>query len=171
MPGWRLLKESTQSMPRLIAAALLASLIFAACTAGQGPSTVAVPTAAFQADRSEGMQSQASTRQPEAETTPRPTATPSTATPSTAPEPTVAAESPPTPRIEITLTSIPVPTGIPIAGQHALGQHGGASPSLPKNVAPPTTRITTRILRPSNPGSWRNWAASTDPTRARGSGA
>ena len=28
----------------------------------------------------------------------------------------MAAESPPTPRIEITLTSIPVPTGIPIAG-------------------------------------------------------
>ena len=103
-------------MPKLIAAALLASLIFAACTAGQGPSTVVAPTAAFQADRSEGMQSQASTRQPEAETTPRPTATPSTATPSTAPEPTVAAESPPTPRIELTLTSIPVPTGIPIAG-------------------------------------------------------
>ena len=103
-------------MPRLIAAALLASLIFAACTAGQGPSTVVAPTAAFQADRSEGMQSQASTRQPEAETTSRPTATPSTATPSTAPEPTVAAESPPTPRIEITLTSIPAPTGIPIAG-------------------------------------------------------
>ena len=95
-------------MPRLIAAALLASLIFAACTAGQGPSTVAAPTAAPQADRSEGMQSQATTRQPEAETTPRPTATPATAS-----DPTVAAGFSPTLRLEAATTSAPMPAGVP----------------------------------------------------------
>ena len=95
-------------MPRLIAAALLASLIFAACTAGQGPSTVVAPTAAPQADRSEGMQSQATTRQPEAETIPRPTATPATAS-----DPTVAAGFSPTLRLEAATTSAPMPAGVP----------------------------------------------------------
>ncbi len=95
-------------MSRLIATALLVSLIFAACTAGQEPPTVVAPTAVPQADRSEGTQSQDTTRQPEAETTPRPTATPATA-----PEPTVAAESPPTPRLEPVATSTPMPTGVP----------------------------------------------------------
>jgi hypothetical protein len=96
-------------MSRLIATALLASLIFAACTAGQEPPTVAGPTAAPQADRSERMQSQDTPRQPEVATTPRPTEAPATA-----PEPAVAAGSSPTPRLEPTATAAPMPTGIPI---------------------------------------------------------
>ena len=95
-------------MSRLIATALLASVIFAACTAGQEPPSVAGPTAAPQADRSEGMRSQDTTRQPEVATTPRPTEAPAAA-----PEPTVAAVSSPTPRLEPTATSTPMPTGIP----------------------------------------------------------
>ena len=96
-------------MSRLIATALLSSLIFAACTAGQEPPTVAGPTAAPQADRSERMQSQDTPRQPEVATTPRPTEAPATA-----PEPAVAAGSSPTPRLEPTATAAPMPTGIPI---------------------------------------------------------
>ena len=93
-------------MSRLIATALLSSLIFAACTAGQEPPTVAGPTAAPQAER---MQSQDTPRQPEVATTPRPTEAPATA-----PEPAVAAGSSPTPRLEPTATAAPMPTGIPI---------------------------------------------------------
>ena len=96
-------------MSRLIATALLSSLIFAACTAGQEPPTVAGPTAAPQADRSERMQSQDTPRQPEVATTPRPTEAPATA-----PEPAVAGGSSPTPRLEPTATAAPMPTGIPI---------------------------------------------------------
>ena len=103
-------------MSRLIATAVLTALIFAACTAGQEPSTVAGPTTAPQSERAEGVQSPKTTHQAEVATPPRPTATPATA-----PGPTVAAESPPTPRIELALTSIPVPTGIPIAGPTRAG--------------------------------------------------
>ena len=111
IPGWKLLKESAQSMLRLIAAALLASLILAACTAGQEPPTTAELTAAPQADRSERMQFQDTARQPEVATTPRPAERPATE-----PEPVVATESSPAPRLEPAATFTPLPTGVPTTG-------------------------------------------------------
>ena len=170
-------------MAKLLSAALLALLVFVACsepvpTGVVTPSVTTQPKATTPAD-AQAAQPADSTGEPTIVTTAPLTEPPTmepepgtTTAPALTPEPAATATVEPTPTTAATPlpTSNQVPTSTPAPTQPPFPGHFGAELRSHQRIgARPTTQTTIDTRRQLNPRSSRHRAASTAPTRGHGS--